>query len=69
MFIWKVGPFSTLSFDDRVRALRVFERRKVGRLLIPVRAILCLIYYEHPDAAQNLGIATKRESLVQVGRR
>lgn len=66
LFIWKIGPFSALNFDDRVRALKVFERRKIGRLLIPVRAILCLMYYEHPDAAQTLGISTERRNLVQV---
>ncbi|MEE2900687.1 MAG: hypothetical protein VYC39_00060 [Myxococcota bacterium] len=69
LFIWKLGPFSTLSFNQRIRALRQFEQRKIGRILIPVRAILCLIYYEHPEAAKTLGLATERQPLTQLGRK
>jgi len=69
LFIWKIGPFSTLNFRDRVRALRVFEHRKIGKILVPVRAILCLIYYEHPEAARTLGLVTERQNLTQVGRK
>ena len=69
LFIWKIGPFSTLNFNDRIRALRRFEQRKIGRILIPVRAILCLIYYEHPDAAKTLGLPTERQPLTQLRRK
>jgi hypothetical protein len=53
-FVGKLGPLGALSQPDRVRALDRLERR-FGDPLIAVKAILCLIYYEHPDAAREVG--------------
>jgi hypothetical protein len=68
LLIAKFSSFASLSFSDRVRALRRLETRPVGKILIPLRAILCLIYYEHPDAARDLGIHTTPTRLVQLGK-
>jgi hypothetical protein len=44
----------SLPVGDRVRALSRLEAR-FGEPLLAVKAILCLIYYEHPDAARDVG--------------
>jgi choline dehydrogenase-like flavoprotein len=54
LFVHRFGMVSALALEDRVRALAVFERR-FGAPLLAVKAILCLIYYEHPDAAREVG--------------
>ncbi|HEX3598360.1 MAG TPA: hypothetical protein VHU80_24800 [Polyangiaceae bacterium] len=52
--VGKLGPLGRLSQKERVRALSRLERR-FGEPLIAVKAILCLLYYEHPDAARDVG--------------
>lgn len=52
----RLPPFRKLTLPERVRALRAFEASPLGGVLIALRAILCLIYYEHPDAARDAGI-------------
>jgi hypothetical protein len=54
LLIGKLRPLQALAHDDRVRALDRLERR-FGEPLVAVKAILCLIYYEHPDAAREVG--------------
>jgi hypothetical protein len=44
----------SLPVAERVRALSRLEKR-FGEPLLAVKAILCLIYYEHPDAARDVG--------------
>lgn len=47
-------PLYSLSLGDRVRALARLEER-FAEPLLAVKAILCLIYYEHPDSAREVG--------------
>jgi hypothetical protein len=54
LLIGKKGPLGDLTQRDRIRALDRLERR-FGEPLVAVKAILCLIYYEHPDAAREIG--------------
>ncbi len=54
LFVGRFAPLFALSQPERVRALTRLERR-FGDPLIAVKAILCLIYYEHPDAAREVG--------------
>lgn len=54
LLIGKLGPLGALAQKDRVRALDRLERG-FGEPLVAVKAILCLIYYEHPDAAREVG--------------
>lgn len=49
-------PFRNLSLLDRIDALRAFEASPLSAVLIALRAILCIIYYEHPDVARALGL-------------
>ena len=52
--IGKLGSLAKLSQVDRIRALDRLERR-FGEPLFAIKAVLCLIYYEHPDAAREIG--------------
>ena len=69
LLILKLPPFTRLTFHDRIRALRKLETRPAGKVLIPLRAILCLIYYEHPEAAADLQLHHKPAKLVQVAKK
>ncbi len=54
LFLGRVGRLGALSVPDRVRAMARLERR-FGEPLLAVKAILCLLYYEHPDASREMG--------------
>lgn len=59
---------SALSMNDRLEALEALERSPASLALFGARAILSLCYYEHPDAAREIGWdrtclgASKRET-------
>jgi hypothetical protein len=50
----KVTPLYDMPLAERVRALELLERR-FAEPLLAVKALLCLVYYEHPDAARDVG--------------
>jgi hypothetical protein len=54
VFIGRFTPLSRLERRDRIAALGALERH-FGEPLLAIKAILCLIYYEHPDAARDVG--------------
>ena len=54
LFIGRVVTLGALSLPDRIRALTRLEER-FGEPLLAVKAMLCLVYYEHPDAAREVG--------------
>jgi hypothetical protein len=56
VLVGALPPLSHLPFARRVHALERFESRRVAPVLIALRAILCMLYYEHPDAAAEVGI-------------
>jgi hypothetical protein len=47
-------PLRWLSWPERVAALATIERSAAGLLVLFVKVLLCLVYYEHPDAEQEL---------------
>jgi hypothetical protein len=57
--IGRLPGLGRLSLRDRVYALERFEETLAAPLLIALRAILCLLYYEHPDAAREVGIGVE----------
>ena len=57
LLILRPAPLWRLSLEDRVRALRRMERA-FASVVLPVKAILCIIYYEHADAAREVGYAS-----------
>ena len=54
LFVGRFTILPKLDLDMRIRALRRLEER-FGEPLLAVKAILCLVYYEHPDAARDVG--------------
>lgn len=52
LMIGRLARLPSLALGDRVRALEGLERR-FGEPLIAVKALLCLLYYEHPDGARE----------------
>jgi hypothetical protein len=54
--IGKLTAFRRLSLPERVAALRRFEAHPLGSILIALRAILCLLWYEHPGVARDVDL-------------
>ncbi|HEX4474141.1 MAG TPA: hypothetical protein VH142_03620 [Polyangiaceae bacterium] len=52
--IGRLARLHSLSCAERIRALGALERR-FAEPLIAVKALLCLLYYEHPDGAREAG--------------
>lgn len=48
-------PFRALSLETRAEALEKMERSPLGLAVFGAKAILCIVYYEHPDAAASIG--------------
>jgi len=44
-----------LPLGDRSHALEKMESSRFALPLLAVKAMLCIIYYEHPDAAREIG--------------
>jgi hypothetical protein len=55
LMIGRLPPLRGLSREDRARALERLERSPLGLAVFGGKAILCIIYYEHPDAARLVG--------------
>ena len=54
LMIRRFVPLARLSVRDRARALARLEDR-FGAPVLAVKAMLCILYYEHPDAAREVG--------------
>lgn len=59
--IGRAPPLSRLGLEDRCRALDKLEHSSFGLPLLAVKAILCILYYEHPDVLRESGIITQEE--------
>lgn len=55
LMIFRLPTLGRLSFEERVRALHRFEKSPLGLMLFAIKAMLCIVYYEHPDAAAEIG--------------
>lgn len=62
LMLWKLPGLGRLSVRTRVHALERLEETRAAPLLIALRAVLCLLYYEHPDAARELGVGVEGPS-------
>lgn len=56
--IGKAPPLANLSVADRCRALDKLEHTPAGLPLLALKAMLCIIYYEHPDVLRAAGITS-----------
>ncbi len=55
--LWALSlpPLTRLSVAARIAVLERLERSPLGFAFFGAKALLCLMYYEHPDAARELG--------------
>jgi len=55
LWVLQLPPLSLLSPERRIEALDRIEASAVGAPLFALKAIVSLVYYEHPEAAAELG--------------
>ena len=55
LMVWRLPPFRRLRPDTRTRALERMEASAFGLAVFGAKAALCILYYEHPDAARFIG--------------
>ena len=55
LLVGHVGKLGELPIDRRIEALERFERSPFALALFAVKALTSLVYYEHPDAAAEIG--------------
>jgi hypothetical protein len=55
LFVRRVGSLASLAPWQRVHALERFEKSLFAPALLAVKALVCVHYYEHPDAAREVG--------------
>lgn len=57
LVVLRLPPLGRLPVRDRVRALERFERGLLPQsaAVLAVKAIVCILYFEHPDAAREIG--------------
>ncbi len=55
LMIAKLPPISRLSVPERIEAIERLERSPLSLALLGAKAPLCIVYYEHPDAADEIG--------------
>jgi len=53
--VLRFRPLGRLPQRERVHALRVLERSPAAGPLFAIKALLSMLYYEHPDAAREIG--------------
>jgi hypothetical protein len=53
--VWRLLPLRALPLATRIEALERFERTPAGLAIYALKALVCLVYYEHPDAARSIG--------------
>ncbi len=55
VLVGRLPPFRGLPPAVRTRALERMERSPVALAVFGIKAILCIVYYEHPEAARAAG--------------
>lgn len=55
LFVRRLPPFSSLSREVRAEAIERMEKSSAALPIFGAKAILCIVYYEHPDAARMIG--------------
>lgn len=58
LMILRPLPLWRLTLEQRVRALRRMEHSPLAVLVLGMKSIICIIYYEHPEAAREIGYTT-----------
>ena len=55
LWILRLPPLGLLNREQRIDALNRLEASTLGPPLFALKAIVSLVYYEHPEAAAELG--------------
>lgn len=55
MMVWRLPPYRALPAVKRSEALERLERSPLGLAVFGCKMLLCILYYEHPDAARAIG--------------
>lgn len=55
LMLRRFGSLAAMSLPDRIHALERVERSALSPALLAVKALLSIHYYEHPDAAREVG--------------
>lgn len=55
LLIGRLRSMGGLSVEERIEALHALERTPLSLALLGMKAILCIVYYEHPEAAESIG--------------
>lgn len=55
LLVFRFVPYRFLSRATRSRALERMERSVFALAVFGAKALLCIVYYEHPDAARMIG--------------
>ena len=55
LFAGRLPPLRRLPLRERARALALMEDSRFGAPVLAVKALLCVLYYEHPAAAESVG--------------
>lgn len=55
LWSFSLPTLGSLSLEKRAHALERWERSPFGMTLFAVKAILCILWFEHPDAAAHMG--------------
>lgn len=55
LLVRRFGSLASLSTGDRVHALERLEKSSFAPALLAVKALASVHYYEHPDAAREVG--------------
>jgi len=55
LLVFRFSRLAALTLETRLEALEALERSPAALALFGARAIVSLVYYEHPDAAREIG--------------
>ncbi len=63
LLLWRFATFESLALGDRVRVLEKMEQSRFVPLMVvfaAYKAILCLLFFEHPAEQRDVGYTTSR---------
>jgi hypothetical protein len=55
LFVRRVGHVASLSLPARTVALQRMEAGPAAPLVLALKAVLCTVWYEHPEVAAEVG--------------
>lgn len=53
LFVWRLGPLEALPIELRADALERVEASALGFAALAPKAMLCLMWFEHPDTQRE----------------